>query len=190
MPYGTVTGEDVITEFTGVLTISKNTHVHDDRCQAYDTIYSKSASSQLHSYFMNHVANRTEPKQVFNVSDRYAFREYLADALASAKHMIQAVNTDEVMDLASAGIDLLDNLYRLWRMRTLREDQWQTVLNFLQSALTHVEFENLNHNQCRAIERIIENYLSQGAISESEIEDAVEVLQQVDLDPWRGISKR
>ena len=190
MLYNAVTGEDVNTEFIGFQTLSKNTHVHNDRCQGYDTIQLKSAAARPYPYVMNHVAHMTEPKQVVNVSHRYALREYLSDSLACVKRMLQAVETEEVMDLASAGIDLQDNLHELWQMRWLREDQWQTVLNFLQSALTQVEFENFNYNQCRAIERIIENYLFQGAIGDNETEEALVVLRQADFDPWRGISRK
>jgi len=107
----------------------------------------------------------------------------------NAKNMEEAAKSNDFMELSIAGITLMDNLHDLWKLRKVREEEWQAILNFLQSALVQEEFEKYTLNQCVVIRKTIENYLSKGSVNDTEIERAVTILREGGFDPFRGISK-
>ncbi len=188
MSYGIATGENLQNEHNDTSELFlKNTNVHDGRCETYDTITKKS-SRIVQKSNLKIMPQIIEIEESINTSKRYAFREYLRIALDDVKKMEEAANEDDNMDLAIAGISLKNNLQNLWKLRELRKIEWQTILNFLQSALTQEDFENFTIKQCSAIKNIIENHLSVGELSEYDVARTKEILRKNNFDPWLGIS--
>jgi len=92
------------------------------------------------------------------------------------------------MGLASAGIGLVENLGELWRLRSVRQDDWGAMLNFVQAALSKEEFERFTLGQCQAVESILVTYLGGGLVREEDVGRVRLMLREVGLDPWKGVS--
>ncbi len=170
--------------------IVKNTIMTEGRCQAYDRPYAQSAKE---------VAIRTVPRQrphkgmsssALLVSERSALTTYLQKAVQCAENMEYAVNEQDAIGIAIAGNGLIEFLNELWRLRTIREREWQKVLNFLQSALSKVVFEELTPEQCRGIRTTVVDFLAAGALTKYRTATAIRIMREAGLDIWKGISAK
>ena len=183
-------GEDVaVSEFSisgqGMLA---NTKVQDARCEYYDLPYVKSGVDKKQS-----LKERTAPSRrefaAPRISQFYAVRKYSRDARDEAARMVRASKDGEIMEIASQGLALMDSLQVLWGLRSVREDEWASLVNFLQAALSKEEFERFTEEQCETVHIIIANYLAAGLVRDDEVTKARCLLRKVGLDPWKAISK-
>jgi len=103
--------------------------------------------------------------------------------------MAESAGQDDLFEVARAGMALVDDLRQLWKARALREDdQWATVVNFLQGVLSQKDFERLTAAQCTGIRTIVDAYLAGGAVRDSDVQIVVRMLRRVRLDPYKPIS--
>jgi len=184
-----LTGEaDGIAGFTSAgQGIMQNTNVQDARCEYYDLTHER--SGVLRKPRVRERAVPTERRQVArNLAGRYAIRKYVDDARQESLRMELAARQGDVMALACAGIALMGCLQELWAMRNVREEEWRSVVNFLQAALTKEEFERLSTEQCKTVHAIIVNYLGGGLLRDEDVLKARMMLRKAGLDPWKAMS--
>jgi len=183
-------GEDVaVSEFSisgqGMLA---NTKVQDARCEYYDLPYAKSGVDKKQFLKERTAPSRRELAAPIT-SQLYAVRKYSRDARDEAARMVRASKDGEIMEIASQGLALMDSLQVLWGLRSVREDEWASLVNFLQAALSKEEFERFTEEQCETVHIIIANYLAAGLVRDDEVTKARCLLRKVGLDPWKAISK-
>jgi len=92
------------------------------------------------------------------------------------------------MEQAIVGSELSDELQALWNLRSVREEEWAEVLNFLQSALAQQEFERFESTHCEAVRRVVVDYLAGGVVDPEDVVRVRMILREVGLDPWKAIS--
>jgi hypothetical protein len=101
--------------------------------------------------------------------------------------MAESAGQDDPLEVARAGMALVDDLRKLWKARALREDEWATVVNFLQGVLSQKDLERLSPAQCAGIRTIVDAYLAGGAVRDSDVQIIVRMLRRVGLDPYAPI---
>ena len=184
--YGNDTEGTVLTLLQNNRNYIKNTHMQDDKCQGYDLFFPKSGSTIMEKNIVASQQNindyRPEPR------DRYHLLQILKKTEENINLMIEGIEENDPLVVASNGIDFLDNLEKLWKLRKIRNENWATLLNFLQSALSSIHLENLTKNQIVSIKKIFTDSLFSGGTKKSDIEKALMMLEDVNLDPWMGIS--
>ena len=167
--------------------IRQNTNVQEARCEYYDLTHDRSGvlrKSRLRERAMP--TQRSEAART--AADRYAVRKYVDDARQESLRMELAARQGDVMALACAGIALMGCLQELWAMRNVREEEWRSVANFLQAALTKEEFERFSVEQCKIVHTIIVNYLGGGLLGDQDVLKARMMLRKAGLDPWKAMS--
>lgn len=121
-------------------------------------------------------------------AERYAIRRHLTRAKTAAADVARLAEAQDPMGLACAAGVLKESLRQLWRLRRAREDDWASVLNFVQSALSRGALERLTVEQASAISTIIVEHLSAGAVSDDQPSEVRKLLRAVGLDAWRAVS--
>jgi hypothetical protein len=129
------------------------------------------------------------PGKIAIPAQRYALSKYLADAIVNARAMEEAACDGNLLDLATSGVSLVQNLDNLWRLRHLRDDDWISIVNFLQGMVTRVELESLAHEQCTALRLVIESHLTPN-VDASDVQAAIALLSKAGFNPWRAISEK
>jgi hypothetical protein len=104
--------------------------------------------------------------------------------------MLDAAKSGEMMEVASAGMALMDCLQELWKLRSVREDEWGALLNFLQTSLAKEDYEKFTFDQCQAVHTVVTNYLAGPLTGDDDVSKARLVLQVAGFDPWKAISAR
>lgn len=119
----------------------------------------------------------------------YAIKVGLQNAIDKAQKMEDAAGNKDPMHLSLLGFDLAAALQDLWKLRNLKENDWQDLVALLQAAISRVEFEEFSVEQCRAVRVVVEQHLSGGIVDLSDLESSLRLLRSVALDPWKGVSK-
>jgi cytochrome P450 len=175
-------------KFIGIQTeFSRNTQVHSGRLITYDVPYEKSAAPTKRPSARSFMPPGAEESGKV-VSQRYALNHYLAKAREEARRMKEESQYGNTLDLGIRGVALLDDLEELWRLRTVRELEWAEILNLLQSALAKEQFERFTPHMCNAVLKVVSEYLGSGATDRDDVRDALRILQDAALDPWKAIS--
>lgn len=167
--------------------ISQNTDVHEARCQQYDLVVEKSGVISGVRIREPEPPHKTVDR-IPQVTRRYTVRRLVEEAQGEASRMVAAAQSQDPMELATAGMSLSDVLDSLWQLRSVRSDEWASLLNFLQGALAREEFERFSVQQCQAVSQIIDLYLAGPAVRDEDVIQARETLQKNGLDPWKAIS--
>ena len=110
-------------------------------------------------------------------------------ALLAAQELVKACDQDDFMTQFTLGTTLTKHLDLMWKCRGGRDRNWGKLLNFLQSALTCIEFDTLSHEPSKAIRSVVE-MLCSSAIENDDILVAKRHLSNVNLDPWAAISQK
>jgi hypothetical protein len=166
-----------------------HTKVSDARCVGYDVPRERSAVDRAVRQTLPRAA--TQPTAADNDkrrSQRYAIRQHLERAKELATQLVNACQGGDLLELATLGFSLMDELDALWEHRNVREDEWAETLNFLQSALGLEEFERFSVGQCEAIRKVIIEYLGGGAVDPEDVTRIRMILRDCGLDPWKAIS--
>ena len=188
--------QNVLTDGDGVhvnavSTFEKQTHVHDERMQAYDLAYPKTQTGQTFRVKQSPaVGGRGEGSHMVSPSDqgkRDAIRRLLARSRETARCLAEA--TDPI-ERASAGFSLGDHLASLWEMRDVREDDWGDVLNVLQTVFLNEVLEDISDAKATALCEILKYVLSGPPVQSDDAERALTILRQGGFDPWVGISQQ
>jgi hypothetical protein len=131
------------------------------------------------------------PKPPSNATpaQRYALNTHLGEALEHARNMEAAAVDADVLTLASEGVLLTTKLSLIWRLRHLREDDWRSIINFVQGVIAKVEFEHFNQKQCATLVRILERHIHPDA-NDEDVRSTVMLLERAGFNAWRGISDR
>lgn len=169
-----------------------NTDQQNGRCDAYDLPLSKTAGRERNQ--------RREPDRksvrapnhaaVVSQSRRYSLGLHLRRARSLIKSLTTAVNGRDDFGVADSGISLSNELNELWKLRDLREAEWASVLNFLQSALAKEDFERFQSEQCDAIRNVVEEVLAAGVVDDEDVGRVRRTLRDAGLDPWKAISQQ
>jgi len=167
--------------------ISQNTDVHEARCQHYDLHIER--SGVMGGPRMRAVEPTRKPVgESKAITQRYAVRQFVKEAQKEASRMVEAARSQDAIETASAGMALNDALDSLWQRRSVRGDEWASLLSFLQTALAKEEFERFSLEQSQAVANIIDSFLAGPAVRDADVTRAREILQKTGLDPWKAIS--
>jgi hypothetical protein len=167
----------------------RNTHVSDVRCLAYDVPREKSAVERTVRQMLPGRPNSAQPREApTERPDRFALRQHLARANHLAARLADASQRDDPMEQAIVGSDLSDSLQALWKLRSLREQEWAEVVNFLQSALAQEEFERFTPGHCRAVRQVLADFLAGGAVDPEDVIRARLILREAGFDPWKAVA--
>ncbi len=169
--------------------ITQNTDVHEARCQHYDLHTEKSGVMRVSR--IREAEHKTKALAEHKVlSQRYAVRHLTKEAQKESSRMLEAAQGQDAMETASAGMALSDALGSLWQRRSVRDDEWASLLSFLQAAIAKEEFEQFTVEQCQAVANVIDSFLAGPAVRDEDVTRAREILQKSGLDPWKGISSQ
>ncbi len=186
----TVTGEVPQPNLFSAPGIIKNTSMTEGRCQAYDRPYAQSAKEVAIGTVPQQIPHKGIANSTLLVSQRSALTAYLQKAVECVENIVSAMNEHDAMGIAIAGNGLIEFLNELWRLRTIREREWQKVLNFLQSTLSKVVFEELTSEQCQGIRTTVIDFLAAGALTKHRTAIAIRTMRESGLDIWKGISAK
>lgn len=186
-------------EFTGdgVSFVSANTapiyheytKTEDYRCTGYDVPRESSA--------MERAACQAQPKatkaaidvpRVRSVDQR-AVRQILLRARKHAELMVEKCHDKDILELANEGVGLSRDLDQLWAKREVKSEEWAMALIFLQSSIAKEEFECFTLDQCRAVLRVVGEYLCNEVASNDEVRQVRRTLREGGFDPWKAISQ-
>jgi len=110
-------------------------------------------------------------------------------SLEAAKCLVAACKADEFMDQFEHGNELTKELNLMWENRDGREKNWGKLLNFLQAALSSVEFDTILVDVAESILSVVE-MLAQATIDNEDILNAKRRLTNAGLDHWAAISTK
>jgi len=165
-----------------------NTDVQPDRCAGYRLIHDKSGG---HGPTVGTTSRKGGPAPAAapTPAQRYELAACMAQTKRDARRMAESAGQDDPLEVARAGMALVDDLRTLWKARALREDEWPTVVNFLQGVLSQKDLERLTKTQCAGIRTIVHAYLAGGAVRDSDVQLVVRMLRRVGLDPYAPIRR-
>lgn len=138
-------------------------------------------------------SGRTRPT-VFQPKERDQFsrsiralREHCESVLVASKQLVFAAERQDPMDQELAGSEIADSLSKMWAERKARDEKWRRGLNFLQSATANLDFDMLNLEQAKTVQRCVE-ILCSSMLDNSDIQQLKRELRSAGLDPWNAIS--
>jgi hypothetical protein len=103
-----------------------------------------------------------------------------------------AATGQDLMQLANAADELDIALAELWKLRSARDINWQTILNHAQGmmrlAFAEKRVEQLTPEQCAAIRAIVDRHLGTATKSVDDLNEVVELIEQAGFDPYAAIS--
>ena len=167
--------------------IRKNTAGQEDRLRSYDLTYAKLSVSRA-ARVVPRTMQYKPAGEIPGIPQRRALQSYLQKAIEFSVELEEASVREDPIESSIAGNKLLDSLGELWGLRSLREREWQIVLNFLQSALSRIMPEKPTPSQCKGIRNAIETFLAGGNVTKERSRGAVKAMQDANLDVWKGIS--
>lgn len=137
-------------------------------------------------------APRREMQPSAGSENRTAFRRWWKNAQQAAESMERAAIGQDVMQLANAADELDIALAELWKLRSTRDINWQTILNHAQGmvrqAFAEKRIEQLTPEQCAAIRAMVDRHLGTSTKSVDDLNEAVELIEQAEFDPYAAIS--
>ena len=123
---------------------------------------------------------------------RTAFQYWWNNAQRAAESMELAGTSQDVMQLANAADELDLALAELWKLRSTRDINWQTILNHTQGlirqAFDEKRIEQLTPEQCAAVRAIVDRYLGTSTKSVEDLHEVVERIEKAGFDPYAAIS--
>lgn len=99
-----------------------------------------------------------------------------------------AVNEGEFIEIANLGTHLKSFLDTMWKYRAGRDENWQTCLTFLQSALSVATFESMSNAEVKAIDDVL-SVLRSTSLDREDVRQAKRILEAAGLDPFAAISQ-
>jgi hypothetical protein len=135
---------------------------------------------------------RKEAKASATPETRAVFRLRWKSAAKAAESMELAATGQDLMQLANAADELDIALAELWKFRTTRDINWQTILNHVQGivrqAFAEKRIEQLTPEQCDAIRAIVDRHLGTATKSVEDLTEAVGLIEKAGFDPYAAIS--
>jgi hypothetical protein len=123
---------------------------------------------------------------------RLALRVNWKAAREAADAMVQAGASKDMAGLAIAADDLDQALAKLWELRSVRDLDWQTILNHVQGMMRQFfarkQVEELTQEQCRRILTIVEDYLGPATKSVADLNEVLRLIEDAGFDPYGAIS--
>jgi hypothetical protein len=120
------------------------------------------------------------------------FRCWSKNAQKAAESMEQAAADQDLIQLAKAAHQLDTALAELWKLRSTRDINWQTILNHAQVMVRQVfaekRIDELTPEQCAAIRAIVDRHLGAATISVDDLNEVVELIEKAGFDPYVAIS--
>jgi len=118
--------------------------------------------------------------------DRDAFGRYFKQAVAAADNIVSKNEADDVVGKVNAASDLSHTLDDLWRLRQMHAIEWQSILNFLQTALRRSlsagDVELFGIEQCDALRRVVSGYLSGRSLDSHDTDEVMELLERTGFE--------
>lgn len=135
---------------------------------------------------------RKERQPSASPENRTAFRSWWKNACKAAEGMELAATAQDLMQLANAADELDIALAELWKLRSTRDINWQTILNHAQGmvrqAFAEKCIEQLTPEQCVAIRAIVDRHLGTSTKSVDDLNEVVELIEKAGFDPYAAIS--
>ena len=169
---------------------SKNTRILEGNCSGYETSYYGRTSADTEASteeWHRTPSHRPVVKKPQPAVARYELMQLQERASRFAHELQSAVNENELRDASVHGIELKETLQELWSYRKQRNDDWATIVNFLQAALSHQLPESLKPAQCTTFCTIIDTCLS-ASTGDYEVERSIQILRSGGFDPWKSVS--
>ena len=105
--------------------------------------------------------------------------------------MIDSV-CENIITLANAADELDIALAELWKLRSTRDINWQTILNHAQGmvriAFAEKRIEQLTPEQCSTIRAIVDHHLGTATKTVDDLNEVVERIEKAGFDPYGAIS--
>jgi hypothetical protein len=118
--------------------------------------------------------------------DRDAFGRYFKQAVAAADNIVSKNEADDVVGKVNAASDLSHTLDDLWRLRQMHAIEWQSILNFLQTALRRSLREGgvelFGFEQCDALRHVVSGYLSGRSLDFHDTDEVMELLERTGFE--------
>jgi len=105
-----------------------------------------------------------------------------AKLLARTSHM--DLSADVVLVLSNS---LKKSLHDLWKLRAGASDEFNMIVNFIQTALSDPEINTLSDLQCRALYEAIRLHLKPDATGD-DVQTVNDILSTTGLDPLRAFA--
>ena len=116
---------------------------------------------------------------------------WLAARVAAAA-MVEAAAAKDMPALTVAADDLDQSLSKLWKLRSGRDLDWQTILNHTQDVMRQFFarklVEELTAEQCRRIASIVDDYLGPATKSVDDLNEVLRLIEDAEFDPYAAIS--
>lgn len=91
-----------------------------------------------------------------------------------------------------AADDLEGVLSKLWELRTLRDYNWQGILNHTQGMLklffAEKQVESLTVEQCQSVFDLVDRYLGPSTKTEDDLVEVTRLIEDAGGDPFGAIS--
>ena len=178
---------------SGMNTFVSNTTVQASRLRNYTTRYEKSGGPSIEGNIAGteqHKGSLSREPSSSRSSARYNILRWTEQARKAAFRLSEANSLDDFMEARHAGHLLTDSLARIWSFRDVREEEFTEIVNILQIALKELPFETIQPAICSAVEQIIDECLLSGSVDETQVRKARELMREVGLDPFRGLTLR
>lgn len=135
---------------------------------------------------------RKEKQASASPENRAAFRYWWKNAQKAAESMELAATNQDLMQLANAADELDHALAELWKLRSTRDINWQTILNHVQGmvrqAFAEKRIEQLTPEQCVTLRAIVDRHLGTSTKSINDLHEIVELIDKAGFDPYAAIS--
>jgi hypothetical protein len=149
-------------------------------------------SNRRHRSGRKERAPRAETQSSVNPESRLACRCWWKNAQKAAATMEQAATGDDLMQLANAADELDIALAELWKLRSGRDINWQTILNHAQGtvrqAFAEKRIEQLTSDQCAAMRAIVDRHLGTSTKSTDDVNEVVGLIEKAGFDAYGAIS--
>lgn len=163
------------------------------------TKYARDQGAKSSSYALYHDKTGTTTEPIYQEkkidlsrkkhSEQIAISEEVNRLLRKSSDIVASlVSEDDPIVQSNVAFTFMHYLQDLWEIRHLREPNWGDLLNILQGVLVKVELESLSVSQKTGIEKIVKEYLCTAEVTDSDMEQALEVLYKASFNPLRGIS--
>ncbi len=176
--------EEVIKKQNDTITIRKNTKDQGAKSSSYNLYHEKTGAitEPIYQEKKKDLSNKKHFEQI-------AISEEVNRLLRKASNILEnLVIADDPIEQSNMAFTFMHYLQDLWESKDLREPNWGDLLNILQGVLVKVEVEDLTVSQKTGIEKIVKEYLCTAEVTDSDMEQALEVLYKAGFDPLRGIS--
>lgn len=123
---------------------------------------------------------------------RRLFRVHWNEAQKAAEAMLQASVAADLMGVGLAADRLDQSLAELWKVREMRDLDWQTILNHMQGLMRtffqEKRAETLTVGQCKQIVDLVKDYLGPATKTIDDLNEVVRMIEDAGFDPYAAIS--